>query len=150
MLSLGEALDNAALAWTTGGDSDWFHQTQVYTYDGDAAQSGPITDSQSTWLRTTVTGPGTLSFYWKVASQPGRDYLSFHLDGKWKTQISGMPSSWAQRTFSIDSGTHTLEWRYSKDSSVSQYSDCGWLDKVEFEGTALMPTPIPPPTPAPS
>jgi hypothetical protein len=54
--------------WITGGDANWSGQT-VTTHDGmDAAQSGIVADSQETWMQTTVTGPGTLSFWWKVDS----------------------------------------------------------------------------------
>lgn len=62
-LTLGEALDNTELSWTTGGDANWFGQTDEHYYgSGDAAQSGDISDGQNSWLQTTVTGPGTLSF----------------------------------------------------------------------------------------
>jgi hypothetical protein len=29
-VTLGEAVDNTALTWTTGGDADWFGQTSDY------------------------------------------------------------------------------------------------------------------------
>jgi hypothetical protein len=81
---LGQAVDNTGLAWSTTGDADWFRQTTISYYDGDAAQSGSITHGQGTSLETTVTGPGTLTFYWKVSSQSnmaGHDYLRFYIDG---------------------------------------------------------------------
>lgn len=69
--TLGEALNNTALVWTTHGDAEWFAQTST-SHDGEAAaQSGDIGDSQSSHLETTVAGPGTLSFYWKVSSENG-------------------------------------------------------------------------------
>ena len=56
---LGDALDAPSLAWTTGGDANWLSQTSV-THDGvDAGQNGDISDSQESWVQTTVTGPGT-------------------------------------------------------------------------------------------
>jgi hypothetical protein len=67
-VTLGEAVDNVALSWTTGGDANWVGQTDISYFGGDAAQSGAITDIQSTWLQTTVSGPGSLSFYWAVSS----------------------------------------------------------------------------------
>jgi len=129
--ALGEAVDNTALAWTTGGDANWFGQTSIYYYDEDAAQSGAITHSQSTWLKTTVTGPGTVGFYWKVSSESGYDFLKFYIDGVNQTQISGSVD-WQQKSYSLSSGTHNLEWRYTKNGSVSIGSDCGWVDKVEL------------------
>src|ERR1017187_604556 len=50
----GYALNGTNLVWTTGGDANWFVQV-TNTYDGVmAAQSGTITDSQQTWIETTV------------------------------------------------------------------------------------------------
>lgn len=46
-----------------------------------AAQSGAIDDSQESWIATEVTGPGTLTFWWKVSSESGYDWLRFYLDG---------------------------------------------------------------------
>jgi uncharacterized repeat protein (TIGR03803 family) len=110
------------------------------TYDGVmAAQSGTISDSQQTWLQTTVTGPGTLSFWWQVSSESGFDFLEFDLDGAQQDEISGTGQVWAQKSYSITSGTHTLQWLYSKDSSGSDGADAGFLDEVSYAGA--------PPTP---
>ena len=130
-VSLGEAVDNTDLSWGTGGDGGWFGQANTYYYDGDAAESGDISDGESTYLETTVTGSGDLSFYWKVDSELGYDYLRFYIDGAEQAKISGS-TSWAQKTYSIDSGSHTLTWKYTKDGSISSGEDCGWVDKVEF------------------
>ena len=129
-LSLGEAVDNTALTWTTGGDANWFGQTSTYYHDGDAAQSGDIEDYEESWIKTTVTGPGTLTFYWKVSSEEGWDYLVY-IDGAQQGSISG-EVDWHQMSYNIGSGPHTLNWTYEKDFCLSGGSDCGWLDKVEF------------------
>ncbi|MBI5233424.1 MAG: hypothetical protein HY880_03640 [Deltaproteobacteria bacterium] len=130
-VTIGEAVDNTTLFWTTGGSTNWFGQNTVYYFGGDAAQSGDIADNQTTYVQTTVTGPGTLTFYWKVSSESSFDYLRFYIDGTEQTSITG-EVSWQQKTYSISSGTHTLKWAYTKDSSVSMGSDAGWLDYVTF------------------
>lgn len=80
---IGQAVDNTSLTWTCGGNADWFSQSAV-THDGvDAAQSGLIAHGQSTWVETTVTGPTTLSFYWKSSSE-SVDRLEFYIDGEKK------------------------------------------------------------------
>ena len=131
-ISLGDAVDNTDLSWyTSGGEyANWFGQTSTYYYDGDAAQSGDISDNQVTWMSTSVNGPQTVSFYWKVDSESDYDHLRFYIDGEEQDSISGS-TSWMQAIFSIDPGLHTLLWEYTKDSSVSRGSDCGWVDKVE-------------------
>jgi len=134
VLTLCEALDACQLTWTTGGDAAWFPQT-TNTHDGvDAAQSGHIGDSQQTWLETTVTGPGTLSFWWKVSSESCCDPLTFYVDGVYQADIRGVVD-WAQPTFSIAAGTHTLRWTYSKDGSVASGLDAGWVDQVLYVPT---------------
>ena len=72
-LTLNQALDNNTLSFTTSGNANWFPETTSYYYGGSAAQSGAITDSQVSTLQTTVVGPGTLSFYFKVSSELGGD-----------------------------------------------------------------------------
>ncbi|MCK4736013.1 MAG: hypothetical protein KAT65_26395, partial [Methanophagales archaeon] len=130
-VSLGEAVDNTDLSWTSGGDAHWFGQTSIYYYNRDAAESGDILDNQNTWLETTVSGFGTLTFYWKVSSESDYDYLKFYIDGVEQDSISGS-TLWEQKTYSLGLGSHTLKWSYIKDGSVSTGDDCGWLDKVEF------------------
>jgi hypothetical protein len=126
-LSLGEAVDNTRLTWTTGGDKDWFRQTSTNYYGGDAAQSGAITRNQDSWIQTTVSGPGTLSFSWRVESEQGFDCLGFYIDDDLQDFISG-DRNWHQMNYSIASGSHKLKWMYAKDNAISSSQDCGWLD----------------------
>jgi hypothetical protein len=136
-VSLGEALDNTDLAWTTGGDADWFGQTAISYYDGDAAQTGIIGDNQSTWLRTTVVGTGTLTFRWYISSEMGHDCLEFSYQddaGFHSVKISGI-GGWSQESPYVQgAGSHVLEWKYYKDGSGSGGEDKGWVDKVTWSG----------------
>jgi len=130
--SLAEALDTV-LSFTTGGSADWFAQTTTTRYDGDAAQSGDISHRQDSWMQTTVSGTGTVKFYWKVSSEEDFDFLEFYIDGSLQENISGLENDWERQTYTIStSGSHTLEWRYVKDGSGNSGSDCGWVDKVEW------------------
>ena len=133
-VDISEAVDNSDLAWSTGGDADWFGQAGSYYYDGDALQSGAVSDSQLSYVQTTVTGgPGSLNFYWKVSSENTFDHLTFYVDGVPVPgyQISG-EVDWEQKTYSIGAGSHLVKWEYKKDATVGSGSDCGWLDKVEL------------------
>ena len=137
--TLGDAVEAAQWTWTPGGDADWAYQTSV-TYDGvDAAQSGTITHSQESWMETTVTGPGTLTFWWRVSSETNYDYLRFLVDDVVQNGAISGTVAWQQKTCAITAGPHTLRWRYSKDVSVSTGSDRGWVDQVGWTpgGAAL-------------
>lgn len=130
-VSLGDAVDNTNLVWTSGGNAAWIRQTAV-THDGvDAAQSGAIFDYQESWLQTTVTGPGTLTFWWRVSSEEDFDYLRFHIDGILQHEISG-EVPWQQRSYNIAAGNHVLRWRYVKDPNTLVGQDRGWVDQVTF------------------
>jgi len=137
--TLADALDTTGLTWTNTGNLPWFYQTTT-TKDGvDAAQSGAISDNQSSSIGTTLVGPGTMTFWWKVSSESGYDYLRFYLNGVEQTgslaKISGTVD-WTQKTVSIPAGTNTVTWTYSKDGNVSSGSDAAWLDMVQYSGAA--------------
>ena len=135
VIPLQDAIDNSDLTVTTGGNGNWSGQSAT-THDGiDAAQSAAIAALQSTWMQTTVTGGGSLSFWWKVSSESGYDYLRFYVDGVEQTGVAGISGTvdWTQVSgIVIPSGSHTIKWEYSKDGSVSAGSDAGWVDQVAF------------------
>ena len=134
VITLGDAVDNPALTWTPGGNANWTSQFATTHDSVDAAMSGTITHDQSTVLNSSVTGPGTLTFWWKVSSEPNWDFLRFKLNDV------GVPAAppisgnvdWQQKSIAIPSGTHALQWLYTKDPSSSNGSDAGWLDQVVF------------------
>jgi hypothetical protein len=57
-------------------------------YDHDSARSGDIGDDQETWLQTTVTGPGTLTFDYKLSCDAGDEY-AFSIDGQYRSGRAG-------------------------------------------------------------
>ena len=111
-----------------------------------AAQSGAIGNNQQSILETGVGGPGRLTFWWKVSSEEGFDFLRFYLDNLNLplTSISG-ETGWQQLTIVLAAGGHRLRWTYAKDLSVSAGRDAGWLDEVVFTPDppviTLQPTP---------
>ncbi len=136
---LSEALDTS-LSFAAAGDADWFSQTAIAYFDGDAAQSGDVLDNQESLVQTTVSGAGTVSFFWKVSSEAGYDFLEFYIDGVLQDIITGSVG-WHKMMYIITgSGSHTLKWRYVKDFSVSEGDDSGWVDKVEWSGTSQPPS----------
>jgi hypothetical protein len=128
-ISLNAALDNNILNFTTGGNANWFAQTATSHYGGSAARSGIIYDNQSSWLKTTLTGPGTLSFYWKVSSEQNLDSLQIYKNGTLIDLISSN-IDWQQKSYNFPSGSYTIIWNYKKNANGAAGSDCGWLDKV--------------------
>jgi Immunoglobulin domain len=133
---LAEAVDATRLTWTTGGALPWVGQTNM-TYDGvDAAESGPITDNLDSWLQTTVVGPGTLTFWWKVSSESSHDFLEFYINGVLQSGRISDYVDWQHQTFELSDGSQTLRWRYTKDFIASSGQDRGWVDMVTFRPTS--------------
>ncbi len=129
VISLAMALDAPDLVWTNGGNVAWFAETRV-THDGvAAAQSGLIANGQTSTLQTSVTGPGTLTFWWRFSSNFILDSLIFYVNG---TQQAASSSAWQQKTFYLGSGTQTLLWTYSRSSSAFGNMSTGWVDQVVY------------------
>ena len=131
--SLAVGINMPTLETSWRGDVAFFGETNT-THDGvGAVQSGLISDNQISILETTVNGPATITFWWKVSSEEGFDWLRFYVGGALKKQISG-ESGWLQETFALPAGSQTLSWQYAKDSSAGWGADAGWVDQVNFTG----------------
>ena len=113
-----------APAFTTGGDANWTEQP-----DG-SWKSGAIGNNGKTWIATTFTGKGAISFKWKVSSEDSYDKVMFDIDDVNKASLSG-EKDWTVLTITVPTdGEHTFKWRYEKDSGVSKGDDCAWIDEV--------------------
>lgn len=129
-IPLAEAVDNQLMTFNegVGRTTSFLGQPNTFYYGRSAAQSGSINDNESSGFRTTVTGPATLGYFWKVSSQTG-DSLKLLLDGVVKYQIAG-EIDWHEKTLFIPLGEHVVEWVYQKNSRGKSGSDCGWVDKI--------------------
>jgi subtilisin family serine protease len=132
--TLTDALDNPGITWTSGGDASWFGQSCVAHVGPSAARSGAIEADEQSWIETTIPVAGTLTFWWKVSSEGGYDWLQFYTNGVQQTQISG-EVDWQQVSFALGPGINTLRWVYSKDFEGTQGQDAGWVDGVSFRPT---------------
>jgi hypothetical protein len=80
-------------------------------------------------MLTTVAGPASISFRWKVSSQPTYDYVNFTVNGVQKARISG-EVNWQQKWYTLAAGSNTLKWTYAKNASVSKGIDAAWVDNM--------------------
>lgn len=131
-----DALGTSGLDWSTSGDTTWFVEANN-TYNGapSAAQSGAVMDSQSSTLSVTVTGPGTVTFYWSSQASGNFDY-EFDIDGNYQDDISGDYSWYQDGPFTIPAGQHTLSWTtyaYGDEDPT----EAGFLDGVSFIAETL-------------
>jgi hypothetical protein len=128
---LGHALDAVHLPFTTSG-TGWFIGDND-SYDGvDVAWPKPVPDGASSSMSTTVTGPGTLRFFWRVSSEENDDILEVDIpSASIHHEISG-DTAWEEMILSIPPGTHPVTWSYTKGASGSANQDMAWVDQVRF------------------
>jgi hypothetical protein len=135
-----ETGDFSQYPWVMGGNQNWL-LTSSNVYEGlYSATSGNITDNQTSSIQLTaeVLSPADISFYYRVSSESGWDYLRFYIDGNEQEKWSGTVG-WAQASYSVTAGTHTFKWSYTKDGSQSSGSDCGWVDQIIFPPLLIAP-----------
>lgn len=129
---VADALDSTNLVFANYDYlTSWTIVTDI-THDGqDAMMSPPIEDNGHTGISTVLTGPGTLSFWWKVSSEADQDVMRFLMDDSSQAEISG-EMDWQQEIINIGPGEHQILWLYSKDAGGSAGSDAAWLDQVSW------------------
>lgn len=142
-LTLAAALDTPGWTWTTGGNTpSWYPQTSL-THDGsDCARSGAIGSNETNWIQTLVTGPGTLTFWWKVSTETNCDYAHFYVNGAELARRSG-EADWSQARISLGSGPQRLRWDYARDAAGSMGQNALWLDQVSFVSSVAPTSPAP-------
>lgn len=119
--------------WNFGGNANWT-LTNVLPYEGlYCAKSGTIGSSSSTILQINynVANNDSISFYRKVSSESGYDFLNFWIDGTTAESWSGN-ISWSKVKYPVTQGPHIFKWEYTKDGSATGGSDCAWIDYIVF------------------
>jgi len=128
-----ETGDFSQYDWTFGGDADWFI-TDGFSYEGVySAQSGDVNDYQASELILDyeVYAEDTLSFWYKVSSEPNYDYLRFYIDGVEMDEWAG-EVNWSYAEYVVSPGMHTFKWAYEKDVSISNGLDAALIDMITF------------------
>ncbi|HEX5221480.1 MAG TPA: immunoglobulin domain-containing protein [Verrucomicrobiae bacterium] len=126
----GDFFGMTDLTWQTDGDISWFGQSTISTAGFPAAQTGAIGHGEESILESTLIGPGTLRFWWKVSSEENFDWLIFE-SLQVTNQISG-EVDWEEQVIAIEPRTQTVRWRYIKDLNAVNGMDAGWVARVSF------------------
>ena len=126
-----ETGDFSQFDWQSSGNADWTINTSVYYEGENSAKSGAISGNQSSSLSLDYESvvDDQISFFYKVSSESGYDYLRFYIDGSEKGSWSG-EVAWAEASYDVTAGQHTFTWTYAKDGSVDGGSDCAWVDFI--------------------
>jgi alpha-tubulin suppressor-like RCC1 family protein len=137
--TLQQALDATNLTWTTSG-LGWFPESTT-KHDGvSAAASAGLSGTATATLQTTVTGPGTLTFWIYTPSSSGK--VSFIIgsvtQAVYSIDSSDSYSSWLQQTVYIGAGAQTLTWTYSLSGGPT--ATAAYLDQVSWTTGATAPS----------
>lgn len=123
--------------WQMGGNVIWTITHTLPQQGTSSARSGVITHDQSSVLSlaANVIVNDTISFFRKVSSESGYDFLKFSIDGTEIETWSG-ELDWAKVKYPVAAGQHTFKWSYEKDYSVSSWEDAAMIDYIVFPSTA--------------
>lgn len=107
--------------FTTFGNANWFATSVLANTGTWSAQSGAIGNSQQTVLEKveTITNPfSVISFAYQTETEGDQyDPLEFYINGLRQFEVSGDSSGFkATKNFYIEEGTHTLTWKFTRDS----------------------------------
>lgn len=139
------ALDTPGRTWTTGGDAPFVgfmaqNPAGPAHDDTDAIMNRPLGLNQTAFIETTVTGPGSVTFWWKSANAEFPDDFTFSIDGDELDLIRGV-QDWAPVAQNFGPGTHTLRWEYYKFSNSTAINDRVWLDEIVIAGNTAVSLP---------
>ncbi len=132
--------------WEFEGQEDWFITDEVFYEGSFSARSGVIGDDYFSALVLDYEVPydDSISFFYKVSSEANYDFFKFMLNNQTLLNISG-EHDWTAAKFPVPAGEYVFKWIYEKDYSVSNGSDCAWLDYIVFParkvvtGNAMLP-----------
>ena len=77
-----------------------------------------------------------LSFWYKVSSEGGWDFLVIYVNDAFYAEYSG-EVDWTEEVIDLDAGINTVIWSYEKDGSASSGSDTAWIDDVSYVNACL-------------
>lgn len=137
-----EAID-LDLAMNDDGGNLNFETDGSYPFTGTAAggrlagvsgNAGVDNSSSSVSLTLNMSAGETLSFDYRVSSEQNYDKLKFSVNGTNRFEYSG-EIAWTDYTFTAQTdGSYIFTWEFTKDYSVSNGSDCAWVDNVRYSG----------------
>jgi hypothetical protein len=132
--TFAQALNATNLVWTADStdDTSWLVQTAI-THDGVAAvECVPRVAAYGAKLHTKVTGPGSLTFWYRFGSGPP---LGTELEIVQQKQgalaqraLYGWSTDWAQGGMTIGEGIYDLQW----GCFVKSTPEAVFLDQIQF------------------
>lgn len=121
--------------WKNSSTYPWLISENESYRNSFSARSGLSSQNhnQKSVLSLNINLPenDTMSFWYKVSSESGYDWLRFEVDSVLLFRESGQ-TDWLMVKVPLKKGVHLLQWIYVKDASLSEGLDCAWIDFLRF------------------
>lgn len=115
-------LPDSAFWLRENAENGWFVDSVVG--EDVILRSGQIGNSTNSWMETTIVGPASYSFDWKVSCNTRGHYLAWFIDGEEQARIRG-EVDWTTVVASIPEGEHVIRFNYVKGSTSASGEDKG-------------------------
>jgi hypothetical protein len=129
-------------SFKVGGNFSPVEQSVTYRTGPTALMFHINNNSQTSFAKITVTGPGILTFWWTCWIDSSYSYFQLWVDGVLKVEESGtywkdgLVRPWTMRTVDdISEGQHTIQWCLKGNQSYVDDDYYGYLDDVVFTST---------------
>lgn len=112
--------------------------TNAHSHDGVDSVVSVLPGETESYLQTTLQGPATVSFWWKIHAEYGFDTLACYTRNGYVKGIdppfvqgSHTPTSsdWIPVTFQVDPGEQPLIWQFKRLASQPGTGQA-WIDKL--------------------
>ncbi len=140
------ALGTSGLSWDTSGDTSWFvESTNTFNDLPGAAQSGSVTNYQTSVLSLTVNGPGTLTYVWSTMDDCNNFYCEYAIDGSpdytYPNDIQCSQQWVTNGPYSIPAGQHILTWTAYANGDTDP-TQAAYVDAVNYTPTSTNTGPL--------
>lgn len=117
--------------WHFKGTQPWEISSSEKSTGNYSAKSGVVTHFQKSemFIEGQFLFNDTISFFRKVSSETGYDFLRFYIDNIELGSWSGN-KNWEKVYFPVTVGNHRLSWVYEKDEATSAGLDAAWIDFI--------------------
>jgi hypothetical protein len=130
--------DLSAFNWNNTAAIPWVI-TGTESYNGAfSLVSGNLIHNQSSTISITQVSdtPASISFWYKVSSEPVYDRLQFAINNVTVGEYSG-EVDWTFVSFPVSVGTNEFRWRYRKNDSITAGADRAWIDMITFPSAGI-------------
>jgi len=116
--------DSADAHWVITGDTAGQGNTSL--------KSQSIDDDQAAIIEfTDQFAEGDISFWAKISSEEGWDYLIITLNGNPALSLTG-EQDWAEYKIAVPEGENHIQFIYAKDVIIAEGDDTAWIDHIIY------------------